>query len=128
MLFPKHPVLEGLLRPSFVSPRRKEGPPDIWDTPGKSGNVFANPDASLSAPYPQELNLPWRKTIEEPLHMSTAEKSERPDASLDRQPKIQSSSVEETLQRIVGQTNNDCRFRIFTLTSSLRQQPLLAGR
>ena len=26
------------------------------------------------------------------------------------------------------QTNNDCRFRISTLTSSLRQQPLLAGR
>ena len=28
-LFPKHPVFEGLLRPPFVSPRRKEGPPDI---------------------------------------------------------------------------------------------------
>ena len=26
MLLPKHPVFEGLLRPSFVSPRRKEGP------------------------------------------------------------------------------------------------------
>ena len=50
------------------------------------------------------------------------------DASPDRQPKIQSSSVEETLQRIMEQTNNDCRFRIFILTSSLRQQPLLAGR
>ena len=35
------------------------------------------------------------------------------DASLDRQPKIQSSSVEETLQRTMGQTNNDCRFLIF---------------
>ena len=32
------------------------------------------------------------------------------DANLDRQPKIQSSSVEETLQRIMEQTNNDCRF------------------
>ena len=31
-LFPKHPVFEEMLRPSFVSPRRKEGPPDIWDT------------------------------------------------------------------------------------------------
>ena len=30
--FPPHPILEGLLRPSFVSPRRKEGPPCIWDT------------------------------------------------------------------------------------------------
>ena len=50
------------------------------------------------------------------------------DASLDRQPKIQSSSVEETLQRIMVQTNNDCRFLISTLTSSLHQQPSLAGR
>ena len=30
--FPPHPIPEGLLRPSFVSPRRKEGPPSIWDT------------------------------------------------------------------------------------------------
>ena len=64
----------GLLRPSFVSPRHKEGPPNIWDTSGISGNVFANPQASSSAPYPQELNSLWKKTIEEPLHMSTSEK------------------------------------------------------
>ena len=37
------------------------------------------------------------------------------DASLDRQPKIQSSLVRETLQRILEQTNNDCRFQIFIL-------------
>ena len=131
MLFPKHPIPEGLLRPSFVLPCRREGPPDIWDTPGISGNVVANPpQASSSAPYPQELN-PWWTTFEEPLHMSTAEKSERPEQNRDlrcQSPKIQSSSVEETLQSIMGQTNNDCRFLISTLTSSLRQQPLLAGR
>ena len=39
-LFPKHPIPEGLLRPSFVSPRRKEGLPDIWDTPGFFGKRF----------------------------------------------------------------------------------------
>ena len=50
MLFPKHPF-EGLLRPSFVSPRRKERPPSIWDTSGISGNVFANTQASSTAPY-----------------------------------------------------------------------------
>ena len=50
------------------------------------------------------------------------------DASLDRQPKIQSSSVEETLQELWGQTNNDCRFRIFILTNSLRQVRLGVGR
>ena len=49
---------------------------------GISGNVCANPQASATAPYPQ-LNPPWRKTIEEPLHMSTAEKSERPEQNQD---------------------------------------------
>ena len=30
--FPPHPIPEGMFRHSFVSPRRKEGPPSIWDT------------------------------------------------------------------------------------------------
>ena len=76
-VFPQHPPFVRLLRPSFVSPRRTDGPPSIWDTHGFSGNVFANPHASSSAPYPQELNSTWKKTMEEPIHMSTAEKSER---------------------------------------------------
>ena len=29
-----------LLRHSFITPSRKEGPPSIWDTHGLSGNVF----------------------------------------------------------------------------------------
>ena len=66
--------LGGMLSRSLGMPSRNEGPPSVWDTHGKSGNVFANPHASSSAPYPQELNQ-WGKTIEEPLHMSTAEKS-----------------------------------------------------
>ena len=74
--FPTHPIPEGMLSPSFVSPRRKEGPPSIWDTHGISGNVFANPDASSSAPYPQELHQ-WNSSVEKPLHSSTVEKSER---------------------------------------------------
>ena len=79
MLLPKHPVFEGKLRPSFVSPRRKEGLTNIRDTSGTSGNVFAHHQTSSSAPYPLELNSTWMKTIEEPLHMSTAEKSEKPE-------------------------------------------------
>ena len=82
-LFPKHPILEGMLRLSFVSPRRKEGPPSIWDTHGISRNVFATPQDCSSAPYPRELNLPWKKTIEEPLQISTAEKSDRPERNQD---------------------------------------------
>ena len=79
---PPHPIPEGMFRHSFVSPRRKEGPPCIWDTHGISANVFANPHASSSAPYPQELN-PWSTTIEEPLHMSTVEISDRPEENQD---------------------------------------------
>ena len=72
--FPPHPIPEGMLSRSFVTPSRREGPPSIWDTHGFSGNVFANPDASSSAPYPQELNQ-WSSSIEEPLYSCTVEKS-----------------------------------------------------
>ena len=82
MSFPPHPIREGMLRHSFVSPSRREGSQCIWDTHGISGNAFANPLASSSAPYPQELN-PWGATIEEPLRMSTVEKSERPEQNRD---------------------------------------------
>ena len=74
--FPPHPIPEGMLSRSFGVPCRREGPPSIWDTHGISGNVFANPDASSSAPYPQGLN-PWSSNTEEPLHSSTVEKSEK---------------------------------------------------
>ena len=50
------------------------------------------------------------------------------DASQDRQPEIHSSPVREDSQRIMGQTNDDCRFRIFILTNSRSQQHLLVGR
>ena len=82
-VFPKHPPFEGLLRPSFISQRQTDGPPNTWDTSGISGNVFAHPQASSSAPYPQGLNSTWKKTIEEPIHMSTAEKSGRPERDQD---------------------------------------------
>ena len=42
---------------------------------------FADPRASSSAPYPQELNQ-WNSS-EEPLHSSTVEKSERPEQNQD---------------------------------------------
>ena len=82
-IFPKHPPFEGMLRPSFISQRQTEEPPNTWDTSGISGNVFVHPQTSSSAPYPQELNSTWKKTIEEPIHMSTAEKSGRPERDQD---------------------------------------------
>ena len=45
--FPPHPILEEMLRPSFVSPRRKEGPPCTWDTHGISGNVFCKSSCDI---------------------------------------------------------------------------------
>ena len=80
--FPPHPIPEGMLRHSFITPSRREGPPSIWDTHGTSGNVFANPDASSSAPCHQELHQ-WNSSIEEPLHSSTVQKSERQEQNQD---------------------------------------------
>ena len=76
--FPPHPIPGGMLSRSIGMPSHGEGPPSIWDTHGKSGNVFANPVASSSAP----LN-PWSSRTEEPIHMSTAEKSGRPERDQD---------------------------------------------
>ena len=82
VLFPPHPIPEGMLRHFFVTPSRREGPPSIWDTHGISGNVFVFPDASSSALYPQELHQ-WNSSIDEPLHSSTVEKSERQEQNQD---------------------------------------------
>ena len=67
VFFPLHPIPGQMLSHSFGMPGRRDGPPSIWDTHGKSGNVFADPVASSSALYPQELN-PWSSEREEPLH------------------------------------------------------------
>ena len=134
-LFPEHPPFEGMLRPSFVSLRRRDGPPNnTWDTSGISGNAFANPEASSSAPYPQELNFPWKKTIEEPIHMTTAEKSDRLEQNQDLRCQSGPSAKDSVIfsggdyLKNYGQTKNACRFWISILTSSVRQRPLHAGR
>ena len=51
--FPPHPIPSGMLSSSIGIPSRRDGPPNIWDTHGISGNVLVNADASSSAPYPQ---------------------------------------------------------------------------
>ena len=73
--FPPHPIPGWMPSRSCGMPSRRDGPPSIWDTHGILGNVFANPVASSTAPYPQELN-PWSSGISEPIHSSTAEKNE----------------------------------------------------
>ena len=131
--FPPHPIPEGMPSRSYGVPSRRKGPPSIWDTHGFSGNGFANPDASSSAPNPQELN-PWSSSREEPLHSSTVEKSERPERDPDLRCQSGPSAKDSVIfsggdsSKNYGQTNNDCRFRIFISTNSLHQPRLLAGR
>ena len=67
----------GMLSRSLGMPSRKNGPPSIWDTHGVSGNVFANPTASSSAPYPQELN-PWSSNVSEQTSPHVMSESQTP--------------------------------------------------
>ena len=123
----------GMLSRSPGMPSRKTGPPSIWDTHVFSGNVFANPAASSSAPYPQELN-PWSSNMSENIHSSHAEKNKDQTPAQNQRclsgPSAKKSVIpcEGDFQRIIWQTNNDCRFQIFMSTNSPRQQHLLAGR
>ena len=127
-----HAVPGGMLSSSIGMPSRKDGPPSIWDTHGISGNVFLQ----IQMGHLQHFilkNYPSSSHISEPTHSSPAGKNDNQtpvirDASPDRQPKIQSFLVREILQKIMGQTNNGCRFRISTLTNSLHQPRSLAGR
>ena len=90
------------------------------------GKRFANPAASSSAPCPQELN-PWSSHMSVPIHSSTAGKNENQTSIQDQ--RCQSGpSAKKSVQRIMGQTNNDCRSQIFISTNSPHQQRLFVGR
>ena len=131
--FPPHPIPERMLRHSFVSPSRKEGSPSIWDTHGISGNflqiqqrllqhlILKNCINGIRHSRSRSILLQWKR-----VEANKRSRSEMPVRTVSR--KNQSSPVREILQRIMEQTNNHCRFWIFTLTNSLHQTPhLLAG-
>ena len=131
--FPPHPIPGGMLSLSIGMLSRREGPPSIWNTHGISGNVFADPVASSSAPYPQELN-PWISGLSEPIHSSTAEKNENRTPIQDQRcqpgPSAKNSVIpsEGKFSVNYGQTNNDCGLQILISTNSLYRQRVLVGR
>ena len=56
--FTLYPIFGGLLRPSFVSPRRIDGPPSIWEIHMVYREmVFANQPATSSILDPPESNF-----------------------------------------------------------------------
>ena len=77
VFFPSHQDPGGMLTRSLGMPSRKNGPPSIWDTHGISGNVFANPTASSSAPYPQESNS-WITNLSEHTSPHVTSESQTP--------------------------------------------------
>ena len=80
--FTPHPIPEGLLRLSFVSPCRKEGPPCIWDTHCMSGHVFCKSTCIFISSLSSRI-ASMDSSIEVPLHSSTVEKSERVEQNQD---------------------------------------------
>ena len=77
-------------QPAFFPPGRDPGgllsrsdkPPDIWNTHGISGNVFVNPPASSSSPYPGGLN-PWISNVTEDTSPHVTSERRNPDTALD---------------------------------------------
>ena len=60
---------------------RSDKPPDICDTHGKSGNVFVNPLASSSSPYPGGFN-PWISNVTEDTLPHVTSERQNPDTVL----------------------------------------------
>ena len=85
--FPPFQNTGGMLSRSLGMPSRNDGPPSIWDTHGISGNVFANPTASFSAPYLQGIN-PWNSNVSEHTSPHVMSDSQTPNTALD--PRCQS--------------------------------------
>ena len=131
VFFPPHPDPGGMLSRSLGMPSREEGPPSIWDTHGISGNVLKIQQRPLQHLIRRSHilgSLMYQNTHHHMWWAKAKHQFRIRDASQDRQPEIQSSLVREIFQRIMGQTNNECRFWIFILTNSPRQQHLVVGR
>ena len=96
---PAHPILEGMLRPSFVSPRRKEGPAMHFGYTWHIGKSFCKSAciffSSLSSRIQSMGDNHWSNSFIclQRRKVKDQNKIKIWDASQDHQPKIQSSLV-----------------------------------
>ena len=122
----------GMLSRAVGMPSRNDGPPSIWDTRGVSGNVFCKCNGVFFSTLSACVKSLVLECIRTHITICDGVKAKHQfrirDAGQDRQPEIHSSLVNEDFQRIMSQTNNDCRFQILILTNSSRQQRSLVGR
>ena len=131
------PALLPLFRDTGGMPSRSVGllsrnnqPPDIWNSQGISGNVFANPRASSSSPYPGGFN-PWISTVTEdtlvlkstgqPVTCGERQIPETVLTSRFQPGPSAGNSFDPKEGRFFKnyETNKDCRSRNFILTNSL---------
>ena len=85
---------------------RNDKPPDIWDTQGKSGNVFANPPPSFSSLLPGGFN-PRTSNVTEDTSPHVTSERQNPDTALD--PRCQSGpSARNSFGPKEGSFSKDC--------------------
>ena len=116
---------------SLGMPSRNDGPPSIWDTHGISGNVFANPTASSSAPHPQESN-PWVSNVSEHTspHLMSESQTSVQDPRCQSGPSARNSFVpsEGRFSKNYGADEQRLQIRILIVANSLHQRRLLVWK
>ena len=123
----------GVLSRPRGMPSRNDKPPSVWDTHGISRNVFVNPDASSSAPYPGGFNL-WISNVTEDTSPHVTSERQTPDATLESRcqsgPSAGNSFVpsEGRFSKNYGTDQQRLQISDPHLDKFLTQQHLLAGR
>ena len=128
---PPHRDSDGMPSRSLGMLSRSDSPPSMWDTHGISGNVFANPTASSSAPYPQESN-PWVSNVPEHTSPRVTSESQTPaqDQRCQSGPSARNSfdPSEGGFSKNYGTDQQRLQISDLHFDKFLTQQHLLVGR
>ena len=82
-LFPKHPPFQGMLKPAFISQRQTEEPPNYLGYIRYFRKRFCTSTNFFVSSVSSRIKFYLEETTEEPIHMSIAEKSGRPERDSD---------------------------------------------